>query len=222
MPPLPTIPEDRAVDSTGVGHLLRPNTPFPEAEGGARAIISSRTSRTNSTLDEPGGEPNPETPADKRRRLSTTSQSSDGQSVSQRVAEVEDRETQRLQRIAEKELQRLDRLDRLRARREGSTSSASIDQPLLRVPMPTETSTDYTPTEPGEENLFCLETVREPEISLMVKPINPKNSEFDMKNATLEEIDGFKVSDNLECKTITEGRQGDCRGRGQQSSTTIS
>lgn len=88
--------------------------------------------------------------------------------------------------------------------------------------MPTETSTDYTPTEPGEENLFCLETVREPEISLMVKPINPKNSEFDMKNATPEEIDGFKVSDNLECKTITEGRQGDCRGRGQQSSTTIS
>ncbi|CAK9046494.1 Protein SENSITIVITY TO RED LIGHT REDUCED 1 [Durusdinium trenchii] len=141
-----------------------------------------------------GGEPNPETPADKRRRLSTTSQSSDGQSVSQRVAEVEDRETQRLQRIAEKELQRLDRLDRLRARREGSTSSASIDQPLLRVPMPTETSTDYTPTEPGEENLFCLETVREPEISLMVKPINPKNSEFDMKNATPEEIDGFKAA----------------------------
>lgn len=209
--PLPTIPEEAPVTGPGVGQLLRHTSPFPNTEAESRATVSRRTSHSEQTVDEPSMEPGPEEQPDKRRRVSTSSSVLDQSgTVRQRVAEVDEAENLRLQKIAEKELRRLDRADRqerlqtLRSQAAASTDSLLPDSTSSSSRTGLELPDQASPGLDREPELFCFSACETTKVSLMVKPVNPKNSEFDMSSASPEEIEGFKVSDALEWKTIED------------------
>ena len=217
--PLAPIPEDQPLVGPGAGHPLRQISPFPLTVARARDSIA-RSIRSNSSLEEPGVEPAPEGQPDKRRRTSSsTDLSSEGVGrVQRQVSQIEEAQAEReqaeLEKIAEKELRRLDRLERLESRRVTARSSASdarasTDPPSSTPIQPMQLTQDEAEStalffDLDRNNLFSLKVCSEETGSFLAKPINTRNSEFDMKKATPEELAGFKVSDALEWKTIDD------------------
>ena len=175
----------------------------------------------------PFEEPAPSTPA------SAETTSGPGR-VKRQVQEVEARvgasEMDRLTKEAIRTIRRLDREERARAAGTAAASSSSSASapatPVCQVrTSPTtpglgsvleqveeDEAEEPKPLEAGlvnnSANFFTFDTIsngpEDGKLSLMAKPVNTKNGEFNMKTATAEEIKGFLLSDVAEWKAIEE------------------
>lgn len=208
---LPSIPEPTNPPSgrTGGGHLLRTlSTPMEELPP-----IPEDAQSSTRTLEEPQQEPSRQVSISepllddtvieaeiKRQRtdsLASRTPSLDAQSdTSQgRVrSQVSQMEMDRLQREAVRELRRLDRLERQQAAldRRGVASS-SRDTHFSESP-----SISLFSSSPG---LFRIDKQND---SFVAKPEKSKNGEFNLKTASPEELEGFRLSDAEEWRSILE------------------
>ena len=208
---LPSIPEPTNPPSgrTGSGHLLRTlSTPMEELPP-----IPEDAQSSTRTLEEPQQEPSRQVSISepllddtvieaeiKRQRtdsLASRTPSLDAQSdTSQgRVrSQVSQMEMDRLQREAVRELRRLDRLERQQAAldRRGVASS-SRDTHFSESP-----SISLFSSSPG---LFRIDKQND---SFVAKPEKSKNGEFNLKTASPEELEGFRLSDTEEWRSILE------------------
>ena len=203
----------------GRGHLLRQIlAPVPEEE----EVHERRQSVQSSlrTLQEPLEEPDTQTaaqePLEKKRRTSQdTNSTSSSSSTPRRRPETEVQNTQgrvrrqvldleeqeRLNRVALRELKRLEREERAsQVTRRSSSSNQEENQPEASA----------SSTNPLEEDDTLLsyfelkaEQAEDHQPCFLAKPAKPKNSEFNMKNATDEEKKGFSASDLDEWASIS-------------------
>ena len=207
-----------------------PMPPTPRVPTTPAQAMSPRTAQRARTAsrEEPLAEP---APLDKRRKTSTSSAaasegSSTPGSASGRVKRqvhsiemsMEDRQSKRLEKEALRELKRLDRESKLARRSEESIVSTPRDpQAAASSDPPAVGSTEVVSAEaseqPGDadlfedlglENLSLLQVSASSDKSLLVKPVKPKNSEFSMKDATPEDVEGFRKSDASEWQSIVD------------------
>ena len=225
--PLPTIPEEREARPSapltpvpqtprlGQGHLLRgigtgsrgTDTPVTQAPTTPRPRIRAES------REEPLAEPAPQ---DKRRKTSEVSPMiseegstprSDRSRVKRQVTEieraVEEQESKRLEREALRELKRIEREEKAARRSEASSASASASASAGIQDVPED-----TPTPLGDDDLLThlsfLQLKPSENKTLLVKGMKPKNSEFNMRDATPEDIEGFRKSDASEWQSIVE------------------
>ena len=109
--------------------------------------------------------------------------------VRSRVSQIE---MDRLEREAVRELRRLERLDRQQAAlgRRATTSSIQLDG-FVEPSLSDQSAMSFFSLQPSGD-------------SFVAKPMKSKNSEFDMKSASPEEIAGFQLSDAEEWRSILE------------------
>ena len=165
------------------------------------------------------------------RRIVTSNEPMRGPGhVKRQIHEVEtrvsDHEMDRLTREAIKTIRRMEREERLRSTATSSASSSSQSGMQGSPAMPSQTSAVDPRLVPVPEadieeevevnrpletslvnntaNFFAFELINESGPNLPAKPVNTKNGEFNMKNATKEEIKGFLLSDVAEWKAIEE------------------
>ena len=230
--PLPPIAEEEAVEpegperpGPGMGQLLRqveqgvqdvraaPENPNP-SEMPSRARMVSQ----EEPLEEPA-------PIEKKRRTSISTGSSGlstprSGKVKRQVDQIErivrssaSSSATRMENEIARELQKFER-DRKLARKEVAASSTTppdaASQASDQPPEPVEAVRDAPEEDdaellsyPGLEHTSFLQlTVKKEEFK--VKGIKPRNSEFNMGDATSEELEGFKKSDLSEWQSIVD------------------
>ena len=216
----------------GVGHSLR-DAISPPPEEVPDAPVEQEVQRTRTaSREEPLAEP---APFDKRRRISSSIASSDGNPQSEienqpgRVKrQVDTIETglqerdvttplSRFEREVFRDLQRVERERKIARMNEAASSSAARPEDSSSSAAPAEVSIDGPLEEVTEEHddLDLYSSVPLSQVSflqmsavdgnnLMVKPIKHNNSEFNMKEATTADVEGFKASDTAEWKSIVD------------------
>ena len=140
---------------------------------------------------------------------------------------VSDPEQERLEKIALRTLKRLEREDKVRRLNEEriagqSSSSASIDPDSSTDRQPPRVIAEIDVEEQENQTEGPFDSLREELLGvmsqeglafsefkvegecLMVKPFKGKSQEFNMKEATPEEVQGFKNADQAEWKTILD------------------
>ena len=189
-------------------------------------IISRRSSVR--TLEEPQGEPAPvvanpapEESDTKRRRTETQeAQEASAGTVRQQVIDIEEIERARLEREALKELRRLEREEKKVEReerkqqklagtiattssRQDSGTASSSSARSSQLPAVPEESVDDDLFESGDNFLEYVLVKIDPQTSfLAASPPKGKNGEFNMKEATQEERQGFGIADAAEWDAI--------------------
>ena len=168
--------------STGVGPVSdidsnstkARRTNNPDVSSVVRAENSAPSSSHIPMPRTPRGMPAPSTPAGQRSRRLLS-------------------EEEQLERIAAQEVRRADREER-RARSRSVPPGFTTDSSLLEHHQSLlHGSSFYIKSNPDSSS-----------VSLLVKPINPKNAEFDMSKATPEERRGFETSDLDEWKALCD------------------
>ena len=204
---LETIPKEADLRpiNPGVGHSLRDlgsvSTSGQQPEDVQDIDVSTGDRRRS--IAEP--EPVPSIVSEgsdesKRRRLDVTPVSSNTPR-SETSGQKRTSELARLEKQAIKELRRLDRIDRAHARSSAAASTAAA-QPVSE----TETIEEVARS---SDSLFCFfETcaavTSDSSGSFFLKPVKSRNSEFNLKEANIEERIGFEHSDKAEWENILQ------------------
>lgn len=228
---LPPVPEDEVINiGHGMIRQILPQPVVGDSPGAREPTRTFPRQHSQATQEEPNVEPVPSDASDStdssKRRKTITGPPEPRVEVRQRVADLE---SKRLEREALRFLKRLDREERQQSRETASSSSAALPSSAAQpVSGPGTTPTDLEESAPipdaqdddllsffdvcpSKEDIlekgslpFCEMSISQDSErpSFLAKPTKAKNSEFDMKQATPEEIKGFEASDLKEWEAI--------------------
>ena len=229
---LPALPEDEAINiGHGMIRQILPQPIVGDSPGARELARTFPRQHSQATQEEPNVEPVPSDASDStdssKRRKTITGPPEPQVEVRQRVADLE---SKRLEREALRFLKRLDREERQQSRGSAASSSSaalpsSAAQPVSgpsttpvdleeSAPIPDDQDDDllsFFDVCPSKEDIlekgslpFCEMSISQDSErpSFLAKPTKAKNSEFDMKQATPEEIKGFEASDLKEWEAI--------------------